>query len=597
MQIRKEMLVVTFMILTLVLPGTTLAWPVPDTGQTKCYDNSEEIACPQPGEPFYGQDGNYSTNPQSYTKLDENGDDLPDSATSWVMVRDNVAGLICEVKTDDGSVHDRYNRYPWYDVQNVFIAALNIIQFGGFSDWRLPMVKELSYILSRDAYDPSINTAYFPNSVADGYWSSTPDARYSDTVYWYFYFKMGKLTSGWWSAPRYVRAVRGGKFFNNFIDNSDGTITDTRTCLMWQQDGFSYMTWQHALSYCESLTLAGYNDWCLPNINELQSLVDYSVYTPSINTAYFPNSVADEYWSSTSVFPYNRYQAWYVDFDDGNVHSDGKTSKSYVRAVRGGDCGFSFEDSDADGIYDHQDNCLSIPNGPYLGICTIGIIGQSCMSNSDCEVNGFCSMNQEDADGDEVGDGCDNCPDDPNVDQEDNDIDGLGDACDPDDDNDTVLDEEDNCPYVANLDQEDIGDGDGVGDACDNCPYISNSNQENNDGDELGNVCDNCPDDHNPEQEDTYPPQGNNCGDACECEADMNIDQNVDSNDNIMFNADFGRNIYNNPCTSEIPCNADFNCDHNVDSNDVIKFNEDFGRSIYYDPCPLCPTDPWCVYE
>jgi hypothetical protein len=35
-----------------------LSWPIPDSGQTKCYDNSKEIPCPQPGEDFYGQDGN-----------------------------------------------------------------------------------------------------------------------------------------------------------------------------------------------------------------------------------------------------------------------------------------------------------------------------------------------------------------------------------------------------------------------------------------------------------------------------------------------------------------------------------------------------------
>jgi hypothetical protein len=89
--------------LLLVLP--CMAWavdcPIPDTGQTKCYENSVEILCPSPGEPFYGQDAQYITNPQSYTKLDASGNDLPDEAASWVMVRDNVTGLIWEVKTDD----------------------------------------------------------------------------------------------------------------------------------------------------------------------------------------------------------------------------------------------------------------------------------------------------------------------------------------------------------------------------------------------------------------------------------------------------------------------------------------------------------------
>lgn len=89
---------------------------VPDTGVTACYDDvGNVISCPSPGQPFYGQDGNYSINPPSYTKLDSNGNTLPVSAASWAMVRDNVTGLIWEKKTDDGSVHDKDNTYTWYD--------------------------------------------------------------------------------------------------------------------------------------------------------------------------------------------------------------------------------------------------------------------------------------------------------------------------------------------------------------------------------------------------------------------------------------------------------------------------------------------------
>ena len=95
-------------LLLVVLPCVALAvpFPVPDTGQTKCYDDvgNEIDPCPQPGEDFYGQDAQYITNTQSYTKLDENGADLPDEATEWVMVRDNVTGLIWEVKTNKDDI-------------------------------------------------------------------------------------------------------------------------------------------------------------------------------------------------------------------------------------------------------------------------------------------------------------------------------------------------------------------------------------------------------------------------------------------------------------------------------------------------------------
>jgi len=152
----------------------SLAIPLPDTGQTKCYNNTQEITCPQLGEPFYGQDAQYITNPQSYTKLDKNGNALPDDAPwPWVMVRDNVTGLIWEVKTDDGTIHDKDNQYGWDELGSAVMAQLNTTKFGGFSDWRVPDIKELASIVNRNTYDPSIEMSYFPNVVLSNYWSFT----------------------------------------------------------------------------------------------------------------------------------------------------------------------------------------------------------------------------------------------------------------------------------------------------------------------------------------------------------------------------------------------------------------------------------------
>jgi len=315
--------------------------PIPDTGQTKCYDNTQEITCPQPGEPFYGQDAQYTCNPHSYTKLDENGNDLPDDATEWVMVWDNVTGLIWENKTDDGSIHDRDDEYNWEDAQDVFIATLNSQDFGGHSDWRLPTVKELTSIVDRGSYGPSINTTYFSNTGSVyGYWSSTTFAS-SPYLAWGVDFLIGLVGYCKKSDGRVqVRAVRGGQdgSLNNFVDNWDGTVTDTNTGLVWQQDGSTYNTWEEALSYCENLTLAGYNDWRLPNVNELQSLVDYSRHNPAIDPV-FSNTVSSSYpsgyWSSTTYVIGPGY-AWVVSFDHGYIRvNDKRDYNSCVRAVRG----------------------------------------------------------------------------------------------------------------------------------------------------------------------------------------------------------------------------------------------------------------------
>jgi len=313
---------------------SSIAWavdcPIPDTGQTKCYDNSQEITCPNPGEPFYGQDGNYTCNPHSYNML-----------ASGIMVQDNVTGLIWENKTDDGTIHDKDNTYNWYDAQDVFIATLNNDNFGGHSDWRLPTIMELSFLVDRDKDYPSINTTYFPNTVSSYYWSSTTDAG-DPSGAWDVSFYSGYVLYDVKSDDYYVRAVRSGQCgeFGNFVANGDGTVTDMETGLMWQQGTApSIYSWQEALFYCENLTLASHNDWRLPNVNELHSIVDYSTYDPSINTDYFPNTESSGYWSSTTSWAHYPDYAWCVGFSGGHVgHGDKSAYGGYVRAVRGGQC-------------------------------------------------------------------------------------------------------------------------------------------------------------------------------------------------------------------------------------------------------------------
>jgi hypothetical protein len=116
------------------------------------------------------------------------------------------------------------------------------------------------------------------------------------------------------------------------------------------------------------------------------------------------------------------------------------------------------------------------------------------------------------------------------------------------------------------------------------------------DNDGFPNSEDNCPDTQNLYQEDTYPPQGNGIGDACDCEGNFDCDQDVDAEDVTTFLNDFGRNTYSNPCVNANQCKGDFSCDGDVDAVDVTKFLEDFGRNTYSNPCPTCVEGDWCVY-
>ncbi|MBU0674620.1 MAG: DUF1566 domain-containing protein [Proteobacteria bacterium] len=128
-----------------------------------------------------------------------------------------------------------------------------------------------------------------------------------------------------------------------FTVNTDGTVTDPTTGLVWQQIvDTTPRTWETALIYCEDLSLAGNNDWRLPNIKELKSITDDSAHFPAIDTTIFPGTLNTFYWSSTSIVG-TPDSAWQVDFNDGRVtssggvvHDTGKASSFYTRCVRGG---------------------------------------------------------------------------------------------------------------------------------------------------------------------------------------------------------------------------------------------------------------------
>jgi hypothetical protein len=330
---RKTSLLMIFLNLFLFTESAqSYPFPLPDTGQTKCYNNKEEIPCPQPGEDYYGQDACYTINPPSYTKLDVNGKALPDSATSWVMVRDNVTGLVWEVKTDDGSIHDRDDRYSWHQAQPFFIAQMNAENFGGHADWRMPTIKEQGGLTDYGGTKPTvISTDYFPNVAAGSYWSSTTLAYNTDFAW-----------AGNGSSPKYsslyVRAVRGGQdeSLDYWVRNGDQTITDTGAGLMWLHCiSPGKINWKSALSYCEDLSLAGYSDWRLPNRRELRSIVEYTRWGPAMRDPFVCTAVSPYYWSSTTSLTRADY-AYLVKFYNGVVGSSHKAVDHYVRAVRGG---------------------------------------------------------------------------------------------------------------------------------------------------------------------------------------------------------------------------------------------------------------------
>ena len=131
----------------------------------------------------------------------------------------------------------------------------------------------------------------------------------------------------------------------SYTDNGDGTILDNVTGLTWQkcsmgQSGLDCATgtattydWATSGTTCGSLSLAG-TGWRLPTDFELMTIVDYGIYSPLIDSAYFPKTIVSNYWSSTSYAPVTS-SACYVDFLNGLSYYYVKTAAFYVRCVRG----------------------------------------------------------------------------------------------------------------------------------------------------------------------------------------------------------------------------------------------------------------------
>ena len=127
-----------------------------------------------------------------------------------------------------------------------------------------------------------------------------------------------------------------GKFKENavekFNDNGDGTVTDITTRLIWQQAD-AKKNWEAAITYCEELKHANHQDWRLPNIKELRTIIDMTKTNLTIDSIAFPGAKASLYWSSTT-FESNPKNAMVYDFSNGNTHSEEKVFTNYVRCVR-----------------------------------------------------------------------------------------------------------------------------------------------------------------------------------------------------------------------------------------------------------------------
>ncbi len=299
-------------------------YTVVDTGQDKCYDERGTEIDPEYSDRFYGQDAQHEGNDHHYVTF---GDDV---------VIDITTGLM-------------WQRSPGEKVsfESAFKKAEECSLLG-FDDWRLPSIKELYSLIDFNGVTgttaqnsiPYIDTDYFEFKYGDEskgermidsqYWSSTEyvstTMREDPTVFGVNfadgrikgYPKYSPPTPG--SSNRgdkmmYAIFVRGNSDYsvNDFTDNNDGTITDNATGLMWaQKDSGEGMNWEDALMWVQEkneVEYLGYSDWRIPNIKELQSIVDYTrspdtTNSPAIDPIFELTEEDDGtypyFWSSTT---------------------------------------------------------------------------------------------------------------------------------------------------------------------------------------------------------------------------------------------------------------------------------------------------------
>ncbi|MCP4249648.1 MAG: DUF1566 domain-containing protein [bacterium] len=406
--------------------GQIHPYTIVDTGQTGFYDAAGSITAPQPGDPFYGQDAQYTGVQPSYL---DNGDGT---------VADLNTGLM-------------WQQTPDLDNKSTYAQALagaDTFNLAAHTDWRLPTVKELYSLIDFNGSSfnlvPYIDTNYFDFRFGDEsqgervidaqYWSCTEYVGLTmnnDPTVFGVNFADGRIKgyprdTGPGGSPmtQFVRYVRGNTDYgvNGFVDNGDGTITDQATGLMWQQvDSAGTYNWQQALDYAENLVHAGFDDWRLPNAKELQSIVDYTrapdapapaPQGPAIDPVFSVTTTESWHWTGTTHLdaPTPTFavyvcfgQAWgWMQQPPGsgnyvyqNVHgagaqrSDPKSGNpadypyghgpqgdeiriyNYVRVVRGPFCP---ADLDVDGDIDDSDfalfaACLGGPNVAVPGSC------------------------------------------------------------------------------------------------------------------------------------------------------------------------------------------------------------------------------------
>lgn len=351
---------------------------LPKTGQTSCYDDLGTVISCRNGELRTGQDGDLRMGVAwPSPRFSVNGNTVTDYLTGLIWLKDaRCINTQYPGFDTDGTAGD--GRVTWQNALN-FVAGINDGTYSncgaGYTDWRIPNIKELKSLINN--YEQAniatwLDANGFINRWNDYYWSSTTSAYNTNDAY---YIPMweggGSVISNTKTNTFSVWPVRAGAGMGAPVDlpktgqtisyaaGDDGDlqkgaawpsprftvgtgaeadcVTDNLTGLMWARASNSTLrSWVNALSYAKG-SLCGYDDWRLPNINELESLINAGQADTAawLNTQGFNNVLNNIHWSSTThaAVPSS---AWFVIMWNGVDGAGIKSTTHYVLPVRAG---------------------------------------------------------------------------------------------------------------------------------------------------------------------------------------------------------------------------------------------------------------------
>jgi len=200
------------------------------------------MAIPQ-GKPAESRKESVATDVHSlanFIKLSNTGKELAMTEPEWVCVKDASNGLVWESKTKNGGLQDMNHSFSWYqsrpDPHNPstilisgvanggrckggiacdtesYVHVMNARKLCGYSDWRLPTMQEMLTLVkfSNEKASASIDTEFFPNTVASWYWTASDNKQKTEYA-WYVLFRNGIPLNDLKKRPKHIRLVRGEK--------------------------------------------------------------------------------------------------------------------------------------------------------------------------------------------------------------------------------------------------------------------------------------------------------------------------------------------------------------------------------------------------